>query len=140
MADLRITSEPDARPADIQAIQFAVDELNMARTGSREFHAVNIFLRDEADALRGGAVGAAWGGWLHLSLLWVDKPVQGRGYGSRLLEAAEAEARAYGCRGAYVETHSFQAPRFYEKRGYEIFAAIEDFPPGHSYYMLRKVF
>ena len=37
-----------------------------------------------------------------------------------------------------LSTHSFQAPRFYEKHGYERVAALDDYPLGHGQIFLRK--
>jgi len=37
-----------------------------------------------------------------------------------------------------LETHSYEARPFYEKLGYEVFAALEDYPPGHTKFYLRK--
>jgi hypothetical protein len=37
-----------------------------------------------------------------------------------------------------LETHSFQARPFYEKCGYKVFGTLEDYPPGHAKFFLRK--
>ncbi|HJU28399.1 MAG TPA: GNAT family N-acetyltransferase, partial [Candidatus Binataceae bacterium] len=60
------------------------------------------------------------------------------GYGRRLMESAERYAIERGCGNAHLSTHSFQARPMYEKLGYEIFGALEDFPPGHSKFYMRK--
>ena len=51
---------------------------------------------------------------------------------------AEAEARARGCVGAWLDTFGFQARPFYEALGYAVFGALEDQPPGHRRYVLMK--
>ena len=54
------------------------------------------------------------------------------------MDAAEDYARKRGCHSAHLDTHSWQARPFYEKRGYELFATLDDFPPGHKKFFLRK--
>jgi hypothetical protein len=49
-----------------------------------------------------------------------------------LLAGAEAAAREKGCRGAYLDTFTFQAPKFYDRHGYLEFGRLNDFPSGHA--------
>jgi GNAT superfamily N-acetyltransferase len=123
---------------ETRALYDAINRYNMERTGRTEFFPVVFLLRDEADAVRGGVVGHIWGDWMHLAILWVDEGLRGRGYGTRLLEAAEAYARERGCHAVYLETASFQAPDFYPRFGYEEFALLEAYPPGHRKHFYRK--
>src|ERR1043165_5571392 len=53
--------------------------------------------------------------WLH----------DGHGYGRRLLQTLEQEARAQQCHAAILDTYSFQAPEFYQRLGYEVFGVID---------------
>jgi GNAT superfamily N-acetyltransferase len=78
--------------------------------------------------------------WLHVGLLFVPEAMRGQGAGTALMSAAEAEALRRGCRGAYVDTFSFQAAPFYQKLGFTLFGVLEDFPPGHSQLYFRKRF
>ena len=135
---IRLSSEPDASPADIDRISDAINEWNMATTGLRDYRPVAIFLRDDEGAIRGGVTGGVWGGWLHIVGLWVDEDLRGRGFGRELVLAAEAEGRAAGARASFLETHSFQAPGLYRKLGYEAFGELEDYPPGASQLFMRK--
>jgi GNAT superfamily N-acetyltransferase len=138
MRNLRITSEPHAGQEEITFVREAIARHNVAVTRDTYYSPLAIFLRDERDAVLGGALGHVWGGWLDLSILWVAEPFRGQGYGARLLRAAEDEARMQGCHGVFLTTFSFQAPGFYEKFGYEAVANIPDYPKGHSYYVLKK--
>jgi hypothetical protein len=49
-------------------------------------------------------------------------------------------AQQRGAFAATLETHSFQAPEFYAKRGYSVFGRIDDYPPGHAKLFLSKRF
>ena len=70
--------------------------------------------------------------------LWVDANQRGQGLGSRLVATGEELGRARGCHGAHLTTYSFQAPEFYERRGYERFGELHDYPGDRSMVFLRK--
>ena len=136
--DVRIefATVPDA--AERQFVINSLDTYNVAVTGVAAFYPVNLFLRAGDGELLGGLIGFLWGGWLQVQNLWVAEPMRRRGHAGRLMEAAELYARRLGCVGATLETHSFQARPFYEARGYVVFGVLEDYPPGHVKYFLRK--
>ncbi len=64
--------------------------------------------------------------------------MRGRGIGTRLLQAAEAEAILRGCRQMVLSTYSFQAPAFYESLGFKRLATIPNYPKGHESYLYIK--
>ncbi len=138
MSEVRIVSDPHASESLKQVVVDHLDAYNMAISGMTEYSPVNLFLRDQGDEVRGGLLGFVWGGVLYVRILWVAQALRGRGYGRRLLEAAEQRAVERGCRHVFLDTFSFQAPGFYEKQGYEIYARAEDWPVGHAHYFLRK--
>lgn len=138
MEDIRVVSEPRENHEGVAYVRDSLALYNVAATGDSYYSPLAIFLRDGRDAILGGACGHVWGGWLDLSFLWVAEPLRGRGYGRKLLEAAEGEARAQGCRGVHLDTFSFQARPFYERLGYEVVADIPDYPAGHSFHVLTK--
>ena len=76
--------------------------------------------------------------WLRVEVLWVDEGARGRGIGSRLLAEAERIARRMGARNAALETFEWQAPRFYEKQGYEEVARIDGYARGFYFALMRK--
>ncbi|MBA2618926.1 MAG: GNAT family N-acetyltransferase [Rubrobacter sp.] len=138
MENIRVVSEPRASSGDVEFVRDGLALFNVAATGDSYYSPLAIFLRDERDAILGGAIGQVWGGWLDLSLLWVAEPLRGEGYGRQLLEAAEDEARSQGCRGVFLSTFSFQARPFYERFGYEVNADVPDYPAGYTYHVLKK--
>jgi GNAT superfamily N-acetyltransferase len=85
-------------------------------------------VRDNNGLIRGGLLGDIWGGWLEVKILWLEESLRGAGLGRRLMEMAEAEARADGCRYGRLDSLTFQAPDFYKKLGYEVFARLKDSP------------
>ncbi len=135
---IAISSEPNANADDTNIIEDHINEFNMRVTGDRNWKPVRIFLRDEDGKIRGGLTGDLWGGWLDIGFLWVDEDFRGQDYATRLMQQAENEARSNGCKNAEVSTFSFQARPFYEKLGYRVVAELEDYPPGHSHFLLRK--
>jgi len=76
--------------------------------------------------------------WLRVEVLWVDEAVRERGIGSRLLADAERLAREMGARNAALETFEWQAPRFYQKHGYEEVARLEGYVKGFYLALMKK--
>jgi GNAT superfamily N-acetyltransferase len=99
---------------------------------------VRVFLRDPDGKVVGGIDGLAFGGWVCIKIMWVAPALRSEGHGGRLLGRLEEEAVRLGCRNAHVDTYSFEARPFYEKHGYEMFATLDEFPPGHQKHFLRK--
>ena len=75
---------------------------------------------------------------MHIDILWVDEKYRKHGLGSKLLEAAEVEAKKRGCHSVHVDTMSWQAPEFYKKHGYKIISELDDIPAGNKKYHLIK--
>ena len=63
----------------------------------------------------------------------VNPEWRSRGIGAALLGEAEQQAVARGCKYAYVDTMDYQAPRFYQTRGFGIVGQIPDWDShGHA--------
>ena len=102
---------------------------------SKELH---LFAYAPDQQLIGGLFGDISWGWLHVNIMWVAEPFRHHGIGTELMDRAEAEAAAMGVHQAYLETTDFQAVGLYEKRGYQVFAQLENQPPGHICYYMKK--
>jgi len=99
---------------------------------------LDILVRDRNGLLQGGLVADTFWDWMEVHDLWLPPALRRAGLGAALLAAAEAEALGRGCRHAHLKTFSFQARAFYEKQGYTIVGRLEDYPPGETFYWLRK--
>lgn len=99
-----------------------------------------VFLRDPGGAMVGGVMAEFYWDWMFVAQLWIHADLRGQGYGQRLLALVEDEARERGIARAYIQTFSFQAKDFYARYGYRVVGALEDYPPGETFYWLRKDF
>jgi GNAT superfamily N-acetyltransferase len=135
---LRISSEPNASREDKDRVREMLGLFNVGKTGLDTYHELAIFLRDGQDRIRGGVLGDIWGGWLHVSNLWLEAAFRGQGRGVALMRAAEEEAATLGCLYVHLDSFSFQAPDFYVKLGYVEFGRLKDAPPGYEQVFLWK--
>ncbi|HEX8696638.1 MAG TPA: GNAT family N-acetyltransferase [Longimicrobium sp.] len=138
MSALTLTIENDAREEDVRFVYDQLVAFNRAHAPDPGWDHLRLFVRDEAGRIQGGLLGEIYFGWLYVSILWIAEAHRGAGWGRRLLARAEAEAAARGCRHVWLDTFSFQAPDYYPRLGYEVFGALEDYPPGQTRYFLRK--
>ena len=138
MGEPDLVFDPFPNEAVTRFVSESLVGVNFVRTGHSDWHPMNVLLYSPRKEVLGGLLGYNWGGWLHVNFLWVTETLRGQGQGSRLIDAAEAMARERGAIGATVETFSFQAPEFYRKRGYMVCGQIDDYPPGHTKFILRK--
>jgi GNAT superfamily N-acetyltransferase len=134
--ELVIDTEPT--PDQVQYLEDRIYEFNSGTTGITDGAWLAIFVRDENDRVVGGICGNTWGGCFEIRQFWVEERRRKQGLGTRLLEAAEHEARRRGCRQILLMTFTFQAPAFYAKHGFEVIAAVDDHPRGHENLLMRK--
>jgi N-acetylglutamate synthase-like GNAT family acetyltransferase len=138
--ELNISVADDAKPEDLQFLEEQINEYNFATTGIRDARLVVILLRDTAGRVYAGLSGHTWGGICEIRFLWVDEPRRHTRIGSRLLCAAEEEARSRGCTKIVLSTHSFQAPDFYFEHGFVVTGEFTEYPRGHRSIFLEKLF
>jgi len=136
MIDLIVTDTP--APADRDAILDGLNDYNRAETGGDDAQPLAVLIQGERGVTTGGLLGRTWLGWLYVELLYVPDGLRGTGVGRDVMLRAEAEARARGCIGIWLNTFSFQARGFYEKLGFTLIGQIDDYPIGHQRFFLQK--
>jgi GNAT superfamily N-acetyltransferase len=130
--------EADPTPEQVQYLEDRIYEFNSGATGITDGEWLAIFVRDDAGRIVAGVCGNTWGGCCEIRQLWVEESRRGRGMGSRLLAAAEHEARRRGCTRILLMTFSFQAPAFYARHGFTTLATVDGHPRGHRNLLMSK--
>ena len=132
MRDLTVLVEQ----GDVEDLNAFLDDrlraFNAAVLGGMDAAPLHAEVRDVAGAIVGGVTGHTWGGCCEIAMLWVHEEQRGLGIGRALMAAVEAEAVRRGCGLVTLSTHTFQAPGFYARLGYEQVAEITDYPKGHA--------
>ena len=124
--NFRITDDADAR--DIGEVYEMLKAYNLRHREASANVPLGIYLEDAQNKKLAGLTGETFGNWLCIQFLFVRESCRGKGIGHKRLEAAEAEARQRGCKYAFVNTFSFQAPAFYKKHGYQEVFTLEEYP------------
>ena len=138
MSDLTLSVETTPSAQDVAVLEAGLTAHALPVTATPGFRPVAVFARDHRGRIVGGARGTTNWNWLHIGLVWVADEQRGQGLGRRIMAAIEDAGRARGCTRAHLDTFSYQARPFYEKLGYELFATLDDYPPGHQRFFLRK--
>lgn len=138
MANEDLHVEDDPRPEDVALLNDRLYQFNAAATGAHDGRWLAIFVRDARGELEAGLSGWTWGGTGFVQTLWVREDRRSHGLGSRLLAAAEREAERRGCREVHLDTHDYQAPEFYSRRGYETIGRLPGWPAGTTRLFFRK--
>lgn len=142
----RLTHAPTEN--DLNEIKNGLRSFNSNFIAKSKFRELGIFVEDENGAKQAGIVAETVGNWMYIQMLWVDESLRGKDVGTQLITEAEEEARARGCRYSLVDTFSFQARPFYERMGYNMQMALEDYiadsrapenvPSTHTRFFLTK--
>lgn len=133
---LEVELTPD--PEDVRVIRDGLRAFTDRHVGPVNARPLAIFVRASDGSVIGGLEGELRWTWLFVAHFWLPEPVRGRGLGSALLARAEAFARAHGATGVYLDTLEFQALPFYQRRGYNVYGVLADFPLGSRRFYLQK--
>jgi ribosomal protein S18 acetylase RimI-like enzyme len=135
--DLQVEDQP--LPTDVAILNDRLYRHNAAITGCDDGRSLTMFVRDEGREIVAGLHGWTWGQIGFVQTLWVREDLRGQGLGARLLATAEVEAACRGCCEMHLDTHSYQAPGFYRRRGYEVLGELPGWPGQTTRIFLRKI-
>lgn len=92
-----------------------------------------LFLNEgENGGIKGGCIGYtkknenALYSYAFIEILWIDESLRGKGMGKTLLSATDEFLKKKGVKFIQLCTHDFQAPGFYERRGYALTKVYPD--------------
>ncbi len=117
--EITVTDRPGTAVQDV--ILPGLVAFNEARAPGADWRPLAVLVKDETGAVLGGLSGSTAWRWLYVHLLWLPERLRGR-----------------GCRGVWLDSFAFQAPGFYQRLGYRVFGALDDYPPGHRRFFLCK--
>ena len=123
---------------EINFVRESLTQFNREIVGDDGHKLLNLVEYDDDGTVIGGILGGTYWGWMYIDILWVKEDYRQKGIGSKLLREAEKEAIQRGCHHVHLETMSWQAPKFYEKYGYEVVGILPDIPQGNQKYLLIK--
>jgi ribosomal protein S18 acetylase RimI-like enzyme len=103
-----------------------------------EVRYIRLNARDVDGQVIGGLRAVVAMYWLRVEVLWVSEAARGNGIGARLLADGERLAMGMGAKNAALETFEWQAPRFYEKQGYQEASRIDNYVDGFYLAIMRK--
>ena len=123
-----------------QVIGDLLRSYNRSKREAAESEPLNLYVEDDSGELMAGLVAETFGNWLEIEYLFVKEDLRGQGIGSKLLQQAESEAKQRNCRYVFVNTYQFQAPAFYQKRGYKDVFTLKDYPyTGQRHYYQKDL-
>jgi aryl-alcohol dehydrogenase-like predicted oxidoreductase/GNAT superfamily N-acetyltransferase len=137
---MRLTIQLKENPTadDRQVIFDLLEDYNASQAGPEPERSLAVVITNDDGIIRGGLWALTYYKWMFVELMHVPEAARGQGFGTRMMRLAEAEALDRGCHGVWLDTFTFQARGFYEKLGYDVFAQIPEYPPGHSRLLLMK--
>jgi ribosomal protein S18 acetylase RimI-like enzyme len=97
-----------------------------------------VVANDENGKLIGALNADTQLGWLSIYGLWVDKKYRKAGVATKIMRAAELEAKRRRCRRVLVSSLDFQAPGFYRKLGYKRYGVIRNYLKGYTMHFFEK--
>ena len=140
MTQMQYETTDEIKEQEQRAIYEGLLQYNLERLEDKSPKDLGVYARDEAGNIVAGLIGNTHGNWLTVKFLWVSVSLRGKNIGSEILIQAEETAKERGCKYAFLDTFSFQAPLFYQKHGYREVFALEEYPlTGKRYYFTKRL-
>ena len=139
MASLPITD--DLSKDEVKAIQKKLEfYISQETDGELDIpDDIHLVLKDHDGKIVGGIIAGTTLKTMYISGLWIDEDYRRMRYGSKFMRKAEEIAKEIGCISGQTWVLSFQAPRFFERLGYEIFGISDVFPKGITeHYFIKR--
>ena len=133
---IQIHKKPNSKEAE--EIRKGLIAYNNNFKNQAKWEELVLFVKNSKGQVIAGLDGHSDWGWLFVKRLWVSEDLRGKGYGRRLLLAAEKEAKKRKCKNIWLDTFGFQAPAFYRKMGYKCFGRLKDYPEGYTRYFFTR--
>ena len=102
------------------------------------FERINLILKDDSGKVCGGLLANHYWNCILIDILWLEEASRKQGFGKKLMLELEHIAKEKGVTLIHLDTHEFQAPKFYEKLGYEVLGVLEDAPLGYKRFYMKK--
>ena len=100
---------------------------------------IQLVVRDHTGKAVGDLLGGSVIGIMYIEHLWLDEQYRGLGYGKKLVMEAERIAKENGLVAVQTWSPSFQAPEFFQKLGYKVYATADSYPdPIKEYHFIKK--
>ncbi|MCL1086075.1 GNAT family N-acetyltransferase [Shewanella glacialipiscicola] len=135
--NLNLINDESTEFAD--AVKQKIVEFNQVQWQGLSRKNIGLKLQNEEGKLLAGISGKTFGNWFSIDYLWVDDSLRQQKIGTRLLLAAEGQAKERGCRFVLLDTLDFQAKPFYERHGYKVQWIQQAYPESGSKFFMLKV-
>lgn len=132
--------EVDYEREHVDVITEGLRDFNSPYFGNKKNIHFAVYLKNEKDEVVGGILAWMRPGikLLYIDSIWISEPMRNKGYGKKLLLAAETEGKKHGCTHSQVDTLSFQAEPFYQKLGYKRIGIVHKLYGEHDSIFMRK--
>ncbi|PTA51312.1 GNAT family N-acetyltransferase [Shewanella morhuae] len=122
------------------AVKQKIVEFNQAQWQGLCRKNLGLKLQNVEGELLAGISGKTFGNWFLIDYLWVDDSLRQQKIGTRLLLAAESQAKERGCQFVLLDTLDFQAKPFYERHGYKVQWIQQAYPEtGSKFFMVKAL-